>query len=100
VPVDGEQDVHVDAGTLDVGIEVFEEALGVLGRYERVDEERGTVGLEVYAADHLPPLLVVRGPAPEPGCDPVDIHSAVACVSSHEEFAHDPGRPVCDCPLP
>ena len=59
---------------LDVAVEGFPEAGGVVARNERVDQHDAVLRLDERAADVLLPLLVVGGPAPEASVDLEHVH--------------------------
>ena len=65
VPEDRDEHVHRASGPLDVLVERGPEALGVVRRDERVDEDDAVARLAVDAADVFLPLLVVCRPAPQ-----------------------------------
>jgi hypothetical protein len=81
---DRQRDDDRTCRALDVAIQGFEEAIAVLGRDQRVEEDDGVGRLEVDRPDLLLPALrpafvrrpvrVEARPAPQPGGDLVDAH--------------------------
>ena len=88
VPRGGQHHDHRPADALDITVEGAPEALLVLGRHERVDEDDRVRSLVVHATDLLLPAVALgrpgrmkAGPPPETGSDLLHAHARRALAS-------------------